>query len=185
MNNELFLVDVYLCERKEISIFTDFFHSKSPIKATWFSGELFIQHGKMIKYHHSGFQRYYEEETVLAVSNGEVIDKQDFVNGYRTNDNNFPSNPDSIKAEVHKRINWQELPKLSEDYKVFVIVNMGKVDSLTIVLSKAPEAYVQEIQRILNEFPDLRKFYSRGEALGEQYSFPVIFSNEQRKRSAR
>jgi hypothetical protein len=170
-NNELFLVDLYLCESKERSIFTELFDSDSPIKARWFTGNLFIQHGEMIKYRHSGFQRYYEEETVLEVRNGEVLDKQHFVNGYLTNDNNFPSNPDSVQAEVHKRINWNELPELSKDYKVFVIVKMGKVDSLSIVLSKAPEIYVQEIQGILNEFPDLRKFYSRGVLWANNTSF--------------
>ena len=96
-----------------------------------------------------------------------------------------PSNPDSIMAKVHNQINWKELPNLSKDYKVFVSIKIGKVDSLTIIHSKAPDLYVQEVQRVLDEFPQLRKFYSRGEPLEEGYTFSVIFSNAQRKRFAR
>ena len=184
-NNELLLVDVYLCAGKEISILDKLFDSEAPIKASWFTGNLFIQHGKMIKYHHTGFERYFEEETKIEIVRGNQINQQHYVNGYRANDMNFPSNPDSIMAEVHNRINWKDLPKLSKDYKVFVSIKMGKVDSLTIMHSKVPGLYVQEIQRVLDEFPQLRKFYSRGEPLEEGYTFPVIFSNAQRKRFAR
>ena len=184
-NNELFLVDVFLCASKEKSIFNELFDSKSPIKADWFTGNLFIQHGKMIKYHHSGFERYFEEETKVEIVKGAQINQQHFVNGYRANDMNFPSNPDSIMAEVYNRINWKDLPKLSKDYKVFVSIKIGSVDSLKIIHSKAPELYIQEVQRVLDEFPELRTFYSRGEPVDEGYTFPVIFSNKQRKRFAR
>ena len=184
-NNELLLVDVYLCASKERSIFTELFDSESPIKASWFTGDLFIQHGKMIKYHHSGFERYFEEETKVEIVQGIQISQLHFVNGYRANDVTFPSNPDSIMAEVHNRVNWKYLPKLSKDYKVFVSIKMGRADSLTIIHSKAPELYVREVQRVLDEFPELRQFYSRGEPLNEGYTFPVIFSNKQRKRFTR
>jgi hypothetical protein len=185
VHNELFLVDVFLCTSKERSIFNELFDSESPIKADWFTGNLFIEHGKMIKYHHSGFERYFEKETKVEIVQGDQINQQHFVNGYQANDMNFPSNPDSIMAEVHNRINWKDLPKLSKDYKVFVSIKMGSVDSLKIIHSKAPELCIQEVQRVLNEFPKLRKFYSRGEPVDEGYTFPVIFSNEQRKRFAR
>ncbi len=160
-NNELFLVDVFLCASKERRIFNELFDSESPIKADWFTGNLFIQHGKMIKYHHSGFERYFEEETKVEIVQGNQINQQHFVNGYRANDMNFPSNPDSIMTEVHNRINWKDLPKLSKDYKVFVSIKMGMVDSLKIIHSKAPVLYIQEVQRVLDEFPELRKFYSK------------------------
>ncbi len=139
----------------------------------------------MIKYHHSGFERYFEKETKVEIAQGNQTAQQHFVNGYRVNDMNFPSNPDSIMAEVHNRINWKGLPKLSKDYKVFVRLKMGKIDSFTVLHAKAPELYVQEVQRVLDEFPELKKFYSRGEPLDEGYTFPVIFSNAQRKRFAR
>lgn len=184
-NNQLFLIDVYLCADKERSIFAQLFDFESPIKASWFSGDLFIQHGRMIKYHHSGFQQYFEEETKVAIDQGNAIRQQRFVNGFRNNDLNFPSHPDSVMAEVHNRINWKNLPKLSKDYKVFVSMKVGSVDSLTIIHSKAPELYVREVQRVLDEFPELRKFYSRGKPLDDRYIFPVIFSSKQRKRFAR
>jgi len=184
-NDELLLVDVFLCADREKSILRNLFEVDSPIKAKWFSGKLFVQHGKMIKYHHSGFAQYFEEETVFEIQQGNLIDRQHFVNGYRPGDTGLPSNPDSIMVEIYSRINWNGLPGFSKDYKVFVDLKMGKVDSLTIFRSIAPEVYVQEVQRVLTNFPQLRKFYSRGEPLYESYILPVIFSNEQRKRFAR
>ena len=181
-NGELFLVDVFLCAKKDKSILDELFDSEAPIKANWFTGNLFIQHGKIIKYHHSGFQRYYEEETAIEIANGKVCGKQHFLNGYRANDRNFSSNPDSIMAEVYNRINWDNLPKFSKDYKVFVNLKTGKVDSLTIIHSKAPELYIHEVQKVLDEFPQLKKFYSRNKPIQEVYTFPVIFSKSQRRR---
>lgn len=66
-NNELFLIDVFLCADTSRSIIDQLFETKAPIKAEWYTGELFVQHGKRIKYHHSGFNRYFEEETVIQI----------------------------------------------------------------------------------------------------------------------
>lgn len=183
--NELYLVDVFLCASKEISIFNKLFESESPIKANWFSGNLFIQYGKMLKYNHSGFARYFEEETVINVEQGNLISQQHYVNGFKPDDKNLSSNPDSVMAEFYHRINWKALPKLSKDYKVFVELKLGKVDSFTIIRSSAPELYKKEVQRVIDEFPKLRKFYSRGEPLEEGYILPVNFTHYQRRKYAR
>lgn len=184
-SNELYLIDVFLCADKTESIINELFETKTPIKANWYSGKLFIQHGKMIKYQHSAFERYYEEETVLEIDQGKIIRSQHFVNGNKPNDNGFTNNPDSIMAEVHRRINWKNLPDLSEDKKLYVRIKTGEQDSLTIIHSKASDEYIKEVQNVLDEFPQLKKFYSRGKPLEEAYTFPVIFSNQQRKRYAR
>lgn len=184
-NNELLLIDVYLCADKERSILHELFEVESPVKARWYTGKLFIQHGDMIKYSHSGFERYFEEETIIQIEQGISISQEHFVNGYRNDDRSFLSNPDSIKAEVHRRINWEEIPKFSQEYKVYVDVKIGKIDSLTIILSRAPELYVQKVQKILDDFPKLRKFYSRGDPIEKRYIFPVIFSHEQREKFTR
>lgn len=184
-NSEFFLIDVYVCGQRDKSIFKKLFDSNSPIKADWFSGNLFIQHGKMLKYNHSGFARYFEEETVIKIEQGNLISQHHYVNGFKPDDRNLSSNPDSVMAEFYKRINWKALPKLSKDYIVFIELKLGEVDSLTIIRSSAPELYEKEVQRIIDEFPKLRKFYSRGEPLEEGYILPVIFTNYQRKRFAR
>ena len=132
-----------------------------------------------------GFERYTEEETQIEITQGVLIGEQCFVNGYREDDLNFPSNPDSIMAEVYKQIKWKNLPKLSKDFKVYVSIKTGITDSLTIIRNKAPDFYVQEVQRVIDGFPKLRKFYFRDEPLEESYVLQVIFSNKLRKRYAR
>lgn len=181
-NNELFLIDVFQCADKEKSIFRKLFNTDFPIKANWYSGNLFIQHGEVIKYNHTGFSRFYEEETVLEIDKGNQTDQSHFINGYRPDDNNFSNHPDSIITEVFNRIDWNKFPELSKDYHLYAGIKLGQKDSLYIIKAKAPEAYVNEIRTIFNEFPKLKKFYSRGKPLNEVYSFRIIFSEESRKR---
>lgn len=184
-NDRLFLIDVYLCGNKDKSILKEFFQTQAPIKAKWFTDQLFIQHGKMIKYNHTGFDRYFQEETVVDIEQGNIIGKERYVNGIRPNDSGFPNDPDSIITEVYRRINWENLPELSKDKKLIVRLKTGEIDSLTIVRDNAGEAYIKELQTVLNKFPQLKKFYVRGKPLEETYSFQVIFSNERRRKSNR
>tara|TARA_R110000823_G_scaffold295431_4_gene414819 strand:+ start:39558 stop:40346 length:789 start_codon:yes stop_codon:yes gene_type:complete len=184
-HNQLSLIDVYLCGNKDKSILKEFFQTQAPSKAIWFTGQLFIQHGKMIKYNHIGFDRYFQEETVVEIEQGNIISEERFVNGIRPDDSGFPNDPDSVIAEVYRRINWENLPELSKEKKLIVSLKTGEIDSLTIIRDKAGEAYIKELQTVLNQFPQLKKFYARGKPLEEAYSFQVIFSNERRRKSNR
>jgi len=184
-NSELYLTDVFKCGERNNSLLKEIFNQESPIKAGWYSGKLFIQHGKQIKYQHSGFERYYEQETVIEIEQGRFKSKEFFTNGYRLDDPGFSCEPDSIMAKVHNMINWDELPELSKDFKIYVSLTTGTTDSLSIIKSKAPDLYVNELNRVISQFPQLKKFYSRDEPVRERWTFPVVFSEEQRKRFAR
>jgi hypothetical protein len=184
-NSELFLIDVFKCGERNESLLEEIFNQKSPIKADWYTGKLFIQKGDMIKYFHDGFHRVHEQETIVEIERGNAVGQEHFNNGYRPGDVGFWSDPDSIMTKVHNMINWDELPELSKDFKIYVSLTTGENDSLSIVKSFAPELYEMELQRVINEFPQLKKFYSRGEPFGERKVFPVVFSENQRKRFAR
>jgi hypothetical protein len=47
-----------------------------PMKADWFTGTLRIPRGKPIRYVHMGYQTVYEEEVLLRVEAGKVMDRQ-------------------------------------------------------------------------------------------------------------
>jgi hypothetical protein len=47
-----------------------------PLKADWFTGTLRIPRGKPIRYVHMGYQTVYEEEVLLRVEAGKVMDRQ-------------------------------------------------------------------------------------------------------------
>ncbi|ADR20943.1 hypothetical protein MATR_14310 [Marivirga tractuosa] len=181
-NSKLYLIDVFKCGEHANSLLEEIFDQVSPIKADWYTGKLFIQHGKQIKYQHSGFERYYEQETVITIEQGRLKNKEFFTNGYLKDDPGFSCEADSIMAKVHNMIKWEELPELSKDFKIYVSLTTGAKDSLSIIKSKAPELYADELNRVLEEFSELKKFYSRGEPVRERFAFPVIFSEEQRKR---
>ena len=49
---------------------------KEAIFADWFTGELHIPRGEMLDYVHAGFDSVYEQEIVLKVEQGVVIDTE-------------------------------------------------------------------------------------------------------------
>lgn len=178
-NEELILIDVFLCAERNQSIMSNLFGSDHPTRANWYSGNLNIQIGEMVKYHHSGFSRYYEEEIVMNVNDGKVTGHQYFKNGYKSSDLGIQSPPDSIMFEFYNRINWDSLTL--DDSKIFVGVTTANPDSLYIERSLAPQNNLAEVLRIIAEFPKLKPFYVRGEPLKERFIIPLIFSDEHRK----
>lgn len=67
------------------------------VKASWFSGDLRVIQGKMIRYEHMGFERYYEKENFLTVKQGVVIDSRKYKNKVLCK-NTIAENRSSLKA---------------------------------------------------------------------------------------
>lgn len=183
-NNELILIDVFACGDRDESIREKIFPNKERIVADWFSGELSIQHGEVIKYNHSAYDRYYEEETVVTLESGFKTNQGHYVNGSRVDDLGFSNNPDSIIAEIYRRINWDQLDNLKKEQRLFVELKMGKIDSL-IIRGNSEGLYRQELQKTLDEFPQLKKFYWRNEPLETGYIFPIVLNKASRRKYAR
>jgi hypothetical protein len=64
---------------------------KAPLKAEWFTGTLRIPRGKPIRYVHMGYQTVYEEEVLLRIEKGNVVDRQRIDNRNRVQ----PKPPDA------------------------------------------------------------------------------------------
>lgn len=187
-NNRLFLVDVYACGDKKQSIRDKIFkEQRSEIFADWFTGDLFIEKGKVIKYNHSGYDRYYEMEVVANVNEGMIENEKEYKNGVAPNDNGFSRDPNDIQAEIYKRINWGRLPKLSKNKKLFLTLKLdgkGKISEARIN-GEIETEYKNEIESILNAFPTTQVFYSRGQPISEGWVILIFFNKEYKRRYAR
>lgn len=187
-DKKLFLLDVNVCGRDELSIMKNIFpDSDGPLFVDWFTGDLAIQQGKMILYHHSGFDRYYQHEVVVSIRNGEVESTKEFENGVRPGDARFSRRPDDIQKEIYKRINWKLLPGLSTKYRLFVYYKIGEDGrfSKAEINGQVGDAYRNQLQLILNDFPPVQVFYYRDKPINEGWTIPIIFSNEMKRKIRR
>jgi hypothetical protein len=189
-NGKLLLVDIYVCGDRTQSIKgTIFKNQNGEIPADWFTGDLFIEKGKMIRYNHSGYDRYYETEIVATVSEGSIQTEKEYKNGVRPDDKRFSSDINKIVEEIHRRINWDKLPRLSNDKRVFANLKLdnGKLVTVDSIIDKQniEDVYKMEVKRVISDFPDVQVFYSRGQPLGEGYYGAIIFSRQNKRRYAR
>lgn len=56
------------------------FPGKKEVFAEWFSGEIIVQHGKMLQYFHAGYESIYEKEMYLIFENGVLSDRREAYN---------------------------------------------------------------------------------------------------------
>lgn len=86
-DNKLYLTDLeaYIDNYKEVGI--DYlFPDKKRVLAEWFSGEIRIPHGEMMKYVHQGYASLYEKELFLKIKKGVVVDQYETDNTHLYND---------------------------------------------------------------------------------------------------
>lgn len=186
--NRLFLIDIFGCGDKTKSIKEKIFKGQNlEILADWFEGQLFIEKGRVIKYNHMAYDRYYEKEVVLTVRNGIVESVTEYDNGVKPNDNRFSRDPKDIQAAIYKKINWDKLPKVSRGKRLFVTIGIdenGKIVESEIS-GQIENEYKDEITIIIKDFPTVQVFYSRGQPINEGWVIPILFNKENRKRYAR
>lgn len=183
-DNGLFLIDIYGCGRKGINVKKEIFrNNEGPISASWFTGQLFIEKGKMIKYIHSGYERIYEQEIVIDIDKGVVKDIKTYDNGVKPNDKGCSRDPKDILEKIYQEINWTNIPKLSKDYKLFVVIKIGNNGELieNEIKGNLSEAYKNEISKVLESFPPIQVLYSRGQPAHEGWTMVIVF-NRQNKR---
>jgi hypothetical protein len=187
-DNKLYLVDIYACGDKRQSIKKVIFKdNKGPVFAAWYTGPLFIQKGKIIKYNHSGYDRIYEKEIVADVDGGEIKDIRTFDNGVKPNDNGFSRKPEDILTKIYQNINWTNIPKLSKDLKLFATFQVGDNGKFINIKidGDIDEVYRTEVSNVLNSFPPVQVLYSRGKPSLEGWTMKIVFSGQSKRRCAR
>jgi hypothetical protein len=187
-DGKLYLIDVNLCGRHGVSIMKKLFpDSDGPLFVDWFTGELAIQQGKLILYHHNGFDRHYEREVVVSIRSGEVESTSEFENGVKPDDSRFSRRPNDIHNEIYRRINWKLLPGLSKKYRLYVHYQIGEDGrfSKAEIRGELGEAYRNQLQLILNDFPPIQVFYYRDKPIYDSRVLPIVFSREMKRKARR
>ena len=79
-DNKLYLIDIDTDnDRKKVGL-EYLFPNQEKVFAEWFTGELRIPYGEMIKYVHQGYASLYEKELFLNVQKGIVISEREIDN---------------------------------------------------------------------------------------------------------
>ena len=69
---------------------TFFNYQQGNIKAVWFSGQLIVEMGELIKYVHMAYYSEYEKYMIIDIKDGDVVKQEILTNEeYRKNQNKF------------------------------------------------------------------------------------------------
>ncbi len=76
MGSQLYLAELETdpCAEKPVQVPLEklFIFTPRPVHATWFSGQLVVPVGKLVKYIHLGYESRYERYVIFEVTNGQV-----------------------------------------------------------------------------------------------------------------
>lgn len=154
--------------RKAINFHRTFnaYKVKGKTKTSWFSGEIRVTRGAMVKYYHGGFQRYFEHETVYTIEKGQIIGEYTYHNTLKKA--NWKRR--EIEQQIINRFNLQKFPELKKaDVNIGISImptEEGQFDSLTLVsfqvktptshrnIRNKEHPYIQELIQVLKQFPN-------------------------------
>jgi len=187
-DDRLYLIDVYACGNKAKSIKNKIFKDNElDIVASWFTGKLFVEKGKVIKYHHSGYDRIYEQEIVIDIDGGDVKGMKTYENGVKPTDKGFSRNPEEILTQIYENIDWSGISKLSKEFKLFLTFQIGdNGESInTEIKGDLSGPYKTALQNALRSLPPIQVLYSRGQPSHEGWTMMIVFSGQSRRKYAR
>lgn len=94
------------------------YYDKGSIRADWFCGQLRAGRGELVRYVHSGFDRNLEEEIVMTVNNGRIVDRKHY--------NNF-KRPGLTFKDITKDLSmlypWERFPEVTSKRISFICKN--------------------------------------------------------------
>ena len=161
------------------------------IAASWVSGKFRAGKGKVIYYQHTGFERNYEEETILNINHGEVTE----MNAYRNFVNDgfaFDKLQQKGAQEMLRKIlplHVERYPELAHAKRLVFKVKRARVDEkgnllecdVQVVKPEVNPQLATEIAETLKTYHPWRVYYINGEyrAWGiENWSVPYILHDK-------
>lgn len=99
---------------------------KTPngICASWFSGELRLGRGGIVRYFHYGFDRNLEEECILTIFEGKVTSKK-FYKNYKEGTSMAKDGP----AKIYSHFPWDDFPELKKETFCLLVKNFQVADN--------------------------------------------------------
>lgn len=131
-----------LDKSKMQSLFGDYMED-GQIMASWFTGNLRLARGKCIRYNHMGYDRNYENETILAIEKGHLKERKDYQNriieGLAFGEPGMQKQ-EEIKAKL--QLHPEKYPELAKVKQITFSVEDMRVDSLGHVTQCSVKAFV-------------------------------------------
>lgn len=161
------------------------------IVASWVSGKIRVAKGKVIYYQHSGFERNYEEETILDIDKGKVIGKKEYHNFVKDGFAFDKLQENGAQEMLHKilPLHIERYPELVNVKRLIFRVKRARVDekgnllecNVQVVRPDAGPQLATEIAEALKNYHPWKVYYINGEyrALGiENWSIPYILHDK-------
>lgn len=206
INNDKLYLDSVKCEAYDPNVkavvgksipsitFYRIFNSYSAgnrIVASWVSGKFRAAKGKVIYYQHSGFERNYEEETILDIDKGKVIGKKEYHNFVKDGFAFDKLQENGAQEMLHKilPLHIERYPELVNVKRLIFRVKRARVDekgnllecNVQVVRPDAGPQLATEIAEALKNYHPWKVYYINGEyrALGiENWSISYILHDK-------
>ena len=156
------------------------------IVAGWLTGDVRVATGKQIYYQHTGFERNYEEEKILRVHHGKIIEQHMFHN-FVVEGFSFDCGGSDFQAKLKEMfpLHIEQYPELADANRILFKVKRASVDSkgnlveceLQVVRPEVNHRLAEEMTALMKAYKPWRTMYINGEyrAYGiEGYTFPYI-----------
>ena len=161
------------------------------IAASWVSGKFRAAKGKVIYYQRSGFERNYEEETILDIDKGKVVGKKEYHNFVKDGFAFDKLQENGAQEMLHKilPLHIERYPELANVKRLIFRVKRARVDekgnllecNVQVVRPDAGPQLATEIAEALKNYHPWKVYYINGEyrALGiEGWTIPCILHDK-------
>ena len=167
------------------------YRAGSRIVASWVSGKFRMAKGKVIYYQHTGFERNYEEETILDIEQGKVIGKKEYQNFVSEGFSFDKLEQNGAQEMLHEilSLHIERYPELAHVKRLIFRVKRARVDEkgnllecdVQVVKPDVNPQLATEIAEALMAYHPWKVYYINGEyrALGiENWSIPYILHDK-------
>ena len=167
------------------------YRAGSRIVASWVSAKFRVAKGKVIYYQHTGFERNYEEETILDIEQGKVIGKKKYQNFVSEGFSFDKLEQNGAQEILHKilSLHIERYPELAHVKRLIFRVKRARVDEkgnllecdVQVVKPDVNPQLATEIAEALKTYHPWKVYYINGEyrALGiENWSIPYILHDK-------
>ncbi|HEY5326836.1 MAG TPA: hypothetical protein VIJ27_07535 [Mucilaginibacter sp.] len=153
------------------------------IKANWVTTDLWVTKGRIIRWR--DIIPLYKTEMHVFIINGKITTIKEF--SYPTN-KLINGNLDSLQNFINSNINWAKIPDLNgRTVRVILTFNTGasgNPENVKVIRPLDEVACCDEAKRVVSLLPWSGDYW-HGEVHPGQWSLPVTFSEENRKKYVR
>jgi len=167
------------------------YNAGNRIVASWVSGKFRVAKGKVIYYQHTGFERNYEDETLLDIDQGKVIGKKEYQNFVSEGFAFDKLELNGTQEMLHKilPLHIERYPELAHVKRLVFRVKHARVDErgnllecdVQVVKPDVNPQLATEIAEALKAYHPWKVYYINGEyrALGiEGWTIPYILHDK-------